>query len=70
MDKKTFGIFLKNLRIDKGFTLQKFSEETGITTAQLRNIEKGRNKPSVMSLTKIAKSLNYDFDKLYDEFIK
>lgn len=58
----SFGEFIKKARSQKGYTIKSFSEKTGITTVQIINIEKNRNKPNGITLNKIANALDLDYD--------
>lgn len=59
---ETFGQFLKNAIGQKGYTTKAFSEKSGISTVQIINIEKNRNKPNGLTINKIAKALELDYD--------
>lgn len=55
-DDNTFGEWLKSIRLQKGWSLARASEETGASSSYLHRIEKGnRSVPSVTKLEEIAK---------------
>lgn len=60
--------FLKKLREEKGLTIQDLAIKTGISEVELRNLEKGRNKPSGRTIWKLSQALEYDYDTLFDLF--
>lgn len=50
---------LRNIRKEKGMTLQKMAEITGVSAGYLCHLEKGsRTHPSIEVMEKIAKALN------------
>ncbi len=50
---------LKIMRLEKGLTLQKLAELSGVSTGYLCHLEKGtRIHPSIEVMEKIAKSLD------------
>lgn len=42
------------IRKEKGMTQKQLSQETGLSQANISNIEKGQNKPTIDTLKKIA----------------
>ncbi|MEQ9852148.1 MULTISPECIES: helix-turn-helix domain-containing protein [Pectobacterium] len=55
------GNTLKTLRQEKGWSLTRASEETGVSKAMLGQIERGESSPTVATLWKIATGLNVAF---------
>jgi len=50
---------LRNIRKEKGMTLQKMAEITGVSAGYLCHLEKGsRTHPSIEVMEKIANALN------------
>lgn len=56
---------IKNTRIIKGWTKAELSRRTGISQQLLCDIEAGRRNPSLDSLVKLAKTLEFSLDKLF-----
>ena len=65
-----FGEKVRQIRKDKNMTIAKLSSLCGISMAQITNIEKGRCKPTVNNLFKLANSLNVSYDYLFNEMQK
>ena len=65
-----FGEYIKEKRLEKGFSLSKFANNVGISPSYLSDIEKGRrNAPKKDKLDKIAEELFFseeDLNKFYD----
>ncbi len=59
-----FGLKLKQLRFDMGYSLAVLSEETGISKSYLNEIEKGKKYPKPEKIIKLSKALNTDYDEL------
>ena len=57
---------IKNRRKRAGFSQEKFSELTGISKAQISEIERGIANPSIGSLEKIADALQVSVAELLD----
>lgn len=50
---------LKKIRIEKGMTMEKLSDKTGLSIGYICHLEKGsRNNPSIETMEKIAKALD------------
>lgn len=65
--KKTFGEYLKELRLAKKASQGKLAAAIGKTTMYISNIEKGKNNPPDESqLEKIADFLNLDEQKRFE----
>lgn len=57
---------LKQLRLSKGYTLQKLSKLSGLSTTYLNSMENGfQTNPSLDTIDKIAIGLNEDLVKIY-----
>ncbi len=66
MTKKEFGDFLKQLRESRGQSVRGLSKITGITKAEIRNIEKGIFIPRPQTLLKLSRGLNEDYEVLFE----
>lgn len=56
------GEKIKSARIEKKLTLEKLSEQIGISRNFLWEIEAGRKAPAIQTLYNIGKSLNLSID--------
>lgn len=61
------GYNLKNIRKNKGFSLDKVTEMTGVSKAMLGQIERGESNPTVATLWKIATGLKVSFSSFLEE---
>ncbi|MGR3812379.1 helix-turn-helix domain-containing protein [Jiulongibacter sp. NS-SX5] len=59
-----FGLKLKQLRQEKGLSLQALSKASGISQSYLNEIEKGKKYPKTDKITALASSLDVDYDSL------
>lgn len=57
LDAICFGLIVKRLRMQKGWTLQQLSAVTGFHANYLGVIERGGNTPSLQSFIQISHSL-------------
>jgi transcriptional regulator with XRE-family HTH domain len=70
-DKKVleqFGQKLKDLRIQKGLTLEQLAFEADIELSQVHRAEKGKINPTLTTLIALAKGLNISISELLAEF--
>ena len=58
-------ILLKEIRRKKGYSLEKVSNLTGISTSHLNYIENGSKEPSFSIMIRISLALNVDLKELY-----
>lgn len=58
---------LKNLRQERGWSLDKASENTGVSKAMLGQIERGESSPTIATLWKIASGFNTSFSSFIEE---
>lgn len=58
-------ILLKQIRQDKGVTLKKLSEKSGVSTSHISDIEKNFKMPSLIVMVKLAKALDVGVTDLY-----
>lgn len=59
--KKNFGKLLKKVRESKKMKVKTLSELSGVSQAQIHNLEMNKNKPNAITLAKLSKALEYDF---------
>lgn len=57
-------ILIRNLRKERGITLEGLSERTGISLSQIARYEKGERDPSLSDLEKIADALAIDINEV------
>ena len=62
----TIGEKIKEIRTSKNMLIKELAEKSGLSVASIINYEKGKFKPNIISIKRIAEALNYDFDELYD----
>lgn len=58
-------ILLKQVRQDKGITLKKLSEKSGVSTSHISDIEKNFKMPSLIVMVKLSKALDVGVTDLY-----
>lgn len=63
--KEQFGDLIKKIRKEKKLTQQDLSLKAHISKAELIHLEKNRVKPNAMTINKIAKALDYSYEKLF-----
>ncbi|HSW93036.1 MAG TPA: XRE family transcriptional regulator [Gammaproteobacteria bacterium] len=63
---KRISLILKKLRHDKGWSLDKAAEKTGVSKAMLGQIEREESSPTIATLWKIASG----FDTSFSSFIE
>jgi transcriptional regulator with XRE-family HTH domain len=63
-----FGQVIQRLRIERGWTLVKFAQRTGMNPTYLGVLEKGGNMPSVETLFELADVFNVKAWQLLREF--
>lgn len=61
----TIGKTLLNKRVEKGLSIKELSQKSGLSAVTIINYEKGRYKPTALSLNKLATVLGCDFEELY-----
>ncbi|WP_085507441.1 helix-turn-helix domain-containing protein [Thalassobacillus devorans] len=64
---KQVGSTLRNIRKEKGISLQQLSEQTGVSALTLGNIERGEANPSLAVIWKIANGLRIPISMLLNE---
>ena len=58
-------ILLKQIRLEKGMTLETLSQLSGISKGHLSKIERQEREPKISTLIWIAKALKVDVNNLY-----
>lgn len=56
---------LKQLRVQRGLTLEQLAQNTGLTRSYLSKVERGMSTPSIESALKIAGALDISVEKLF-----
>lgn len=64
------GGYLKKQRLIKGFSEVELASATGLSNVTICRLEKGKSKPSMSTLRKIAKALEIEFSEFMKEVIK
>lgn len=59
------GKQIKQIRLDKKLKRNELSKLSGISEGQITNIEKGRMKPGVLTLKKLADALGVNYNLIY-----
>ena len=63
--KMHIEILLKQIRQEKGMTLTKLSERSGVSTSHISDIENNYKMPSLIVMVKLAKALDVGITDLY-----
>ena len=58
-------ILLKIVRHRKGISIRDLSRKSGVSGAQISYIERGRKRPTIDTLYKLARALNVPITELY-----
>ncbi len=64
---KRISLTLKELRREKGWSLDKTAEKTGVSKAMLGQIEREESSPTIATLWKIASGFDTSFSSFIDE---
>ncbi|WP_405682014.1 cupin domain-containing protein [Streptomyces sp. NBC_00057] len=59
------GRHLRRERLDKGYTLEKLAEATGLSRSYLSNIERNVNSPTINTLRTIVDALGVSLSRLF-----
>lgn len=62
--KLIFGLKLKQLRHEKGLSLQELSKISGLSMSYINEIEKGKKYPKADKISSLADALETDYDQL------
>lgn len=63
-----FGEYIKQLRVDKGYTLTQLAAKLDLDSANLCRIENGKREFNEKKLPKLAEALDEDVDSLKVEY--
>ena len=63
--REKFGRHLRDIRVERGMTQERFAEALDISVDFLSLIERGRNAPSFETLEKMAKRLRVSVAELF-----
>ncbi|WP_338832993.1 hypothetical protein MHLNE_18350 [Moorella humiferrea] len=63
---RVMGTRIRELREERGYSLHDLAKKASISVSYLSEIERGAKKPSLKTLDKIAKALNYPREQLID----
>lgn len=63
---KAFGLNLKKLRLQKGFTQEKLAFSIGVEISQISRIERGILNTSISTAEAIARALNIPISDLFE----
>lgn len=66
-DAVRLGAIIKRLRIDRGWTLVKTAQRTGMNATYLGVMEKGGNMPTIATLLEIAEVFNVEASDIIRE---
>ncbi|OBI93188.1 helix-turn-helix domain-containing protein [Mycobacterium asiaticum] len=58
---------LRAVRRQRGLTLERLAEQTGLTKSYLSKIERGHSTPSIAVALKVARALDVDVGRLFSE---
>jgi DNA-binding XRE family transcriptional regulator len=62
--KLVFGLKLKQLRLDKGLSLNELSQKCGLSVSYINEIEKGKKYPKSDKIIALAGAMDVDYDTL------
>jgi len=62
--KLIFGLKVRQLRMEKGFSFAQLSKETGLSASYLNEIEKGKKYPKIEKINILSEALEVSFDDL------
>lgn len=64
---KKFGLIVKKYRIEKGISQEKLAEISGLHRTYISSVERGTRSISLSNIDKIAKALEIEPYKLFQE---
>lgn len=59
-----FGLKLRQLRLDKGFSVSELAQKAGLSISYVTEIEKGRKYPKADKIAALANAMQIDYDSL------
>ncbi len=66
--KKDFGRALKDIRTEKGMTLEELAKTSGVSQRHLILIEQGKTNVTLTKIERISRSLNINTKKLFENY--
>ena len=63
---KEFGVHLRNLRKEKGYTQQQMADMLNISRSTYTYYETGKSQPSFQNLKKLCEILEVDYNKILE----
>lgn len=66
LDKEIIGKKIRQIRVEKGFSQEKLSEEIDISPRHMCTIENGNSLPSLETFVRIAKILDIDINDFFN----
>lgn len=66
LDKEIIGKKIRQIRIERGFSQEKLSEEIDISPRHMCTIENGNSLPSLETFVKIAQILDIDINDFFN----
>ncbi|WP_110956386.1 helix-turn-helix domain-containing protein [Anaerosinus massiliensis] len=70
MIDESFGKVLKSLRVRKGISQEEFSFNTGLHRTYISQLERGLKSPSLRTIAKICKELEFTISQFMEEVEK
>jgi transcriptional regulator with XRE-family HTH domain len=64
--RKKLSTQISRIRTSRGYSMDRLTDEAGLSRGTLSKIESGRTSPQVVTLAKIAKTLGIPLRKLLD----
>lgn len=58
-------LLIKEIRKEKGITLEQLSKMTGVSTSHINDIENNKKEPSLSIAIMLAKALKVDITEIY-----
>lgn len=66
LDKEIIGQKIRQIRIERGFSQEKFSEKIDISPRHMCTIENGNSLPSLETFVKISQILDIDINDFFN----
>lgn len=64
MNNNDFGSFLKMIREEEKMSIKDLAEKSGLSCVTISLLEKGKSNPNPITIAKISKALNCEYDLL------
>lgn len=61
---------LQKLRLKRNLTQKQLAEKTGLSLSSIRKLEQGLMNPSLATIEKLSKALNYSYQTILDAITK